>query len=291
MTATVAPEIEPVLRGRGLDHHFELRCNHPGVGAALGDALGALHCPGAEITPTAYDLLFDERTAEWTLLVNGVPPDPPRRHAKYPVGRLMWSINRRAVTESPRLVRVHASVAERDGLAVVLPAAMEAGKTTLVTALVRDGFRYLSDEVAAIDPLTGEIVAYPKPLGLDPGSWRLFPDLAPESVAGIFDQQWLVNPDRIRPAATARRALPAVVVAPRYRSGAGGTPEPLPRSDGLRALVDQTFDFRRHPQRDLETLADLVRCVPCHRLEVDDLRRATSVIHTLVDEADPGGPG
>lgn len=290
MTASTVPDLAPVLRGRALDHHFELRCDVPDVGAALGDALAALACPGAATAPTAYDLLFDESTADWTLFVDGVPPDPPRRHAKYPVGRLMWSINRGAVTQTSRLVRVHASVAERDGLAVVLPAAMEAGKTTLVAALVRDGFSYLSDEVAAIDPETGEVVAYPKPLGLDPGSWGLFPDLAPMSVAGVFDQQWLVNPERIRPGATTPSARPAVVVAPRYCAGARGLPEPLPRGAGLRALVDQTFDFRRHPQRDLETLADLVRSVPCYRLEVDDLGRATSVIHALVDEADPGRP-
>lgn len=284
MTTTTLPLIEPVVRGRALAHAFELRCNDEPAGAALGAALAGLASGDPTGDATAYDLVYDGDTAHWSLYIDREAPDGPLRRSRYPVERLVWSINQAAVSETGDLVRVHAAVAERDGLAVVLPASMEAGKTTLVTALVRDGFGYLSDEVAAIDPRAGDIFAYPKPLGLDRGSWPLFPDLRPESVGGVFDRQWLVNADRVRPGATKRTARPALVVAPRYRAGADGTPRPIAPVDALRALVDQTFRFHDHPQRDLETLARLVEAVPCYQLEVDDLDRATSVVHNLFDE-------
>ena len=285
MTASVVPDLAPVLAGRALAHAFEFRCNDPEVGQALGEALAALRADPAPSGSTAYDLLVDDATGRWSLHIDGDRPDPPLRRSLYSVERLMWTINRGAATESTDLVRVHAAVAERDGLAVVLPASMEAGKTTLVTALVRDGFRYLSDELAAIDPTTGQIVAYPKPLGLDPGSWPLFPELAPVSVGGVFDRQWLIHPDRIRSGSVASSGRPALVVTPSYQPGATGRPQALTKVDALRAVLDQTMSFEEAPQRNLETLARLVGSVPCFRLEVDDLRQATSAIHRLLDEA------
>jgi hypothetical protein len=72
---------------------------------------------------------------------------------------------------------LHAGVvAGRDG-ALVLPAPAEGGKSTLVAGLLREGFRYLSDELGAIDPITSQVYPFPKRVHLDPGALRYLPDL------------------------------------------------------------------------------------------------------------------
>src|SRR5579863_460266 len=77
---------------------------------------------------------------------------------------LISEVTRRAIECSGRYLLLHAAAAELDGQAVLLPAASGSGKTTLVDALVREGFRYLSDELVAVDPTTLLAHPYPKPM-------------------------------------------------------------------------------------------------------------------------------
>src|SRR4029453_11068539 len=53
----------------------------------------------------------------------------------------------RVATNSLALIFVHAGVVEWRGRAIVLPGRSRSGKTTLVTALLRAGARYYSDEL------------------------------------------------------------------------------------------------------------------------------------------------
>src|SRR5699024_1384118 len=94
------------------------------------------------------------------------------------VARLIWEINSRSVATSTRNLLLHAGAIEWDGIAVLLPAAQNHGKSTLTAAAVADGFRYLSDEVASYDAERGVVVAVPKPITLEPGSWPVLPALA-----------------------------------------------------------------------------------------------------------------
>lgn len=58
---------------------------------------------------------------------------------------------------------VHAGVVAVEGRAIVLPARSQAGKTTLVAALLRAGASYGSDEFAVLDP-EGRVHPYARPL-------------------------------------------------------------------------------------------------------------------------------
>ena len=108
---------------------------------------------------------------------------------------LIWHINQSAVRVGGLdHVLLHAGVVELDGRGVLLVAPEDHGKTTLTAALVRDGFGYLSDEVAAIDPelprrprLPEVPVAGPRVVGrargAGPGGARLGLGLRQEPVA------------------------------------------------------------------------------------------------------------
>ncbi|MEJ7582719.1 MAG: hypothetical protein WKF43_01285 [Acidimicrobiales bacterium] len=73
---------------------------------------------------------------------------------------------RRTLAErSPTLVFVHAGAVAVDGRAVVLPGRSEAGKSSLVAALVGAGAEYLSDEYAPLDG-AGLVHPYPQDIRL-----------------------------------------------------------------------------------------------------------------------------
>jgi hypothetical protein len=89
----------------------------------------------------------------------------------------LWDVN----ATVPRSVRdflfVHAGSVARNRGGLLLVGSMDAGKSTLVTALLSAGFSYLSDELGAIDPVTARAYPYEKLISLDPTALAFFPGL------------------------------------------------------------------------------------------------------------------
>jgi hypothetical protein len=146
--------------------------------ATLGAYLAALFAPmtlapggnPAVAREAHHYRVSEDAVRQWEVTVDDAlvvrTPEPSEALAM-----LLWHVNGSVVEHTPDLTLVHAAAAARDGAAVVLPGAMEAGKTTLVAALLRAGLAYLTDEITAIDPASLRVMPYPKALSVDPGSW------------------------------------------------------------------------------------------------------------------------
>jgi hypothetical protein len=200
------------------------------------------------------------------------------------VASLVPWLNQQAV-DPEYAVTAHAGGVEREGRACVMPADPESGKTTLTTGLVHAGYSYLTDEAVSFDWDTGEIEPFPKPLSIDPGSQYLFPELAPPpppGAGGDPDGQWNVPPSSIRSDAVGGRCRAAYVVFPKYDGDAATRLEPVTRAEALVELAKNTFRFREHPRRALDTLSGVIREVDCYRLTVGHLDDACRVIDELM---------
>lgn len=197
---------------------------------------------------------------------------------------LVHDVNRRALDDTP-LLAAHAGGVTRGDAAVVLPAHMESGKTTLTGGLVRAGFSYLTDEAVAFDWDTLAVVPYAKPLSFDRGSWPLFAELEPVAPLpgdGYKRTQWQVPADAIRPGAFACGGLVRELVFPRYEPSAATELVAMTRGEALVELARNTFRFRAHGRRALGTLARVVESAECHRLRVGDLDEAVALVDGLV---------
>lgn len=71
----------------------------------------------------------------------------------------------------------HAASLSYQGKGIILAADSGCGKTTLALALVRQGFKFLSDEVAALGFSSGELAPYPRCLWVRAGTYQLFQQL------------------------------------------------------------------------------------------------------------------
>ena len=196
---------------------------------------------------------------------------------------VQW-VNQRAV-DPAYSVTSHAGGVVRDGLACVLPAQLESGKTTLTAGLVRSGWSYLTDEAVAFDWDTGDIEPFPKPLSVDPGSQYLFPELAPPlppdaTADGV--EQWQVPPSMFRPDAVGSRCRAGYVVFPRYAANARTALLPIGRAEGLVELARNTFRFNEQSRRSLDALARVIRSADCYRMTVGDLDTACRLVDALV---------
>jgi hypothetical protein len=229
------------------------------------------------VTPGHGGVSHCDLTLDGRLMFNAPAPEQL-------VGSLVRDINRRAIDRCEP-VALHAGGVERDGLGLAFPGRMEAGKTTLVTGLVRAGMGYLTDEAVAVDPETLLIRPYPKPLSLDPGAWALFPELEPNVPLATDEykqDQWQVPSAVIRPGALGRSCPVGLVVFPRFAPGATTALEPLRRAEALVELAKNTFGFEGKSRVALDLLADVVRRADCYRLTMGYLDEAVSLLWKLV---------
>ena len=80
-----------------------------------------------------------------------------------------WSIAS-VLTQVQSHVLFHAGAVATRGQGILLVGDSGHGKTTLVLALLRRGFRFLSDDVGAIERATGRLTPFPRSLLLRPGT-------------------------------------------------------------------------------------------------------------------------
>lgn len=248
-------------------------------------ALVPTFAPLATEAPADHRYTIRERRGRLVLALDG-----RRLHAGSPgsiARHLVWHVNRLAVASVPDHLVVHAAALQVDGTTILLPAAMESGKSTLAAGLVARGWDYLSDEAVAIEPATGRLRPYPRAISLDRGSWPVLPELRPddpELASGRLLGGWQVSPLAIRPASIGRPAPADLVVFPRYEAGRTATLEPIAPTDALVALLAQTFDFGPIGAPGLERLRRLAE-LPAHRLVHDDLDEAERTLRHAAGEA------
>ncbi|HEX4490199.1 MAG TPA: hypothetical protein VH914_03250 [Acidimicrobiia bacterium] len=198
---------------------------------------------------------------------------------------LLWHLNRAVVEASNDWLLLHAAAAEHDGSAVLLPARMDAGKSTLVAGLALRGFGYLTDEAVAIDPASARVDPYPKPLSIEMGSWDALAPLRPQldaRFARFCDDVWHVVPDAIRPGAVAESCTARAIVSPRFEPGATTALEPISRAEAVMMLAENAFNFSAHGAAGLDLLAGVVRPCECYRLTVGTLDDACDRVIDVV---------
>lgn len=218
------------------------------------------------------------------------------------VDHLLWHINHRAVTEAVTGVVLHASAVRSGNRAYVFAGSMNAGKSTLVAALVRAGLTYLTDEAVPVDPRSLTVGPYPKPIGLDPGSWPLFPELdpAPEppgdasgpvrsarALRRLGTRRWWVDPAELGVPVEGGAAPWLPLGAVFLVDHDPGRPDPLVRLDppeALLALTGQLFNLAELADRGLDSLHRLVSERPCFRLHTHDLDRAATLVREVAGD-------
>jgi len=222
--------------------------------------------------PNPFRLTVDDREAHRVATSLGL------------VDELLWELNRAAIPTAPG-VAVHAGAVSLEGRGVVLPAPMDSGKTTLTAGLVAAGFSYLSDEAALIAPDTGELLAYPKPLWLSPGSVGAVDGLRGRVMPEYRElgrMRTYVRPDDLRAGAVGSACPVALVVAPRFLATSPVRLEPMSRAATLMCLAENSFNLRELGGRGLEQLRRSVVGAHGYRLTHGDLDEAVAKILALV---------
>ncbi|MDO8450907.1 MAG: HprK-related kinase A [Rhodoferax sp.] len=200
---------------------------------------------------------------------------------------LEWGLNWCVTSYCHTWITVHSAVLERHGRVLIMPAPPGSGKSTLCAALLLNGWRLLSDEMALLDPATGLVTPSPRPVSLKNQSIEIIRKLAPSVVMGPVAYDTMKgNVAHMRaPADSLRRAdeaaLPAWVVFPRFVADAPASLEVRCKATSFMQLAENSFNQSVHGRRGFEALSDLIGRCDCYDFSYGRLDDAIAVFSKL----------
>lgn len=184
------------------------------------------------------------------------------------------------------LLLLHAGALERDGHALILPALPGSGKSTLSAALANRGWRLLSDEFGAYDPLQGHFRALLKPVALKNESITVIRQFAPQATLGPSfpkTRKGTVAHMAASRDAVGRRhepARPGAIVLPRWQANSPTQWRELPQHTAFSSLAFNAFNYQLLGEQGFDAVLAIVRNCPAWELVYSDLDDAVRTIAT-----------
>jgi hypothetical protein len=201
-----------------------------------------------------------------------------------------WGLNWCIAAHSNNYVILHAAVAEKNGHAVIFPGEPGAGKSTLCAALVLNGWRLLSDEMAVIDVASQQLTPIPRPISLKNESIEVIRRFVPAVTMGPVTNDTSkgtvthVKPPQESIIKNSEPATPAWIVKPNFTPNASSRLEELNSGELFMHMVKNAFNYSMLGEVAFKTLGDVVNKCHCYEFTYSDLRDAVNTFNHLADQ-------
>ena len=204
---------------------------------------------------------------------------------------LEWGMNWCVSVHMNQYLKLHAAVLERNGKALVMPAAPGAGKSTLCAALMLRGWRLLSDEHALISLTDNKLVPVCRPISLKNQSIDVIRNFAPSAVFGPVCEDTHkgtvvhMKPDANSVALDGQHVEPGWLVFPKYvPEGETRLTERIRETAFLKA-GDQSFNYSLLGVRGFEVMSKFVEASDCYNFSYSNLEEAVEAFDRLGSKA------
>ena len=183
---------------------------------------------------------------------------------------------------------VHAGVVSHDDKAIVLPGRSGGGKTTLIAGLLKDSFKYLTDEIGVIDPHTLKVHPFPKPLNMKIRSLSLFDNFQPEmevinkSDVNIEDKIHHVHINSGSVHAMDKPLAVRDIIFVRYDPRGKSRLTPISRANAINEMPKCSFNHYRFKESGIDILDSLVRGCQCYQLQFSEVGKAVSLLRDVL---------
>lgn len=184
-----------------------------------------------------------------------------------------------------RFLLLHAASVEKDGRALILTGESGAGKSTLSAMLGERGWRFMGDEFALLDPASGLLHPFPRPVSLKN---EAIAAMEAEIAADRFGPAMEGTPKgrirHMRPAANAlarmdETARPAMILFPRF--GHARDMRPVGPAEAFMRLTQASTNYVALGERGFNALTGLMRHCPAVAIDYPDGRTAFELIEML----------
>ena len=173
-----------------------------------------------------------------------------------------------------RFLLLHAATVERNGQALILTGESGSGKSTLSALLMERGWRFMGDEFASIDPVSGDAFPFPRPVSLKNESIDALTAILPADRFGPLltgtpkGSIRHLRPDPRAIAAMDVPARPALILFPRF--GLPAAMRPVPPSEVFVRLTQASTNYVALGEPGFQALTRLVQSVPALAIDFPD---------------------
>ncbi len=184
-----------------------------------------------------------------------------------------------------RFLLLHASSAEKDGKVLIMTGESGSGKSTLSALLGSRGWRFMGDEFALVEPATGMIHPFPRPISLKNeaiGVMRaLLPGghFGPVQVATAKGDICHLVPGADAIAAMDIPAKPALILFPQF--GGARAIRPVGTSETFVRLTQASTNYTALGEAGFDALTRLVTSVPACAIDYPDTDTALALVDEL----------
>ncbi len=199
-----------------------------------------------------------------------------------------WGLNWCIANTAHQYLIIHSAIIEKDGYGLMMPGTPGSGKSTLCAALINQGWRLLSDEMALLSLADGLIYPAPRPVSLKNQSIKIIKDFAPQAVLGESIPDTLKGD--IAHMVAPKSALlgqktpvkPAFLVFPHYKADVQKQLIELPKARAMMALAEHAFNFNILGEEGFGAIANMIDQVECYDFTYTDLATALEGIDSLL---------
>ncbi|MFL0414382.1 HprK-related kinase A [uncultured Sphingomonas sp.] len=184
-----------------------------------------------------------------------------------------------------RFLLLHAAAAERDGRAIIMTGESGAGKSTLVALLQRRGWRLMADEFVLVDPSTGLVVPFPRPISMKNAAIAVAAAALPGARFGPLlygtpkgDIRHLV-PNHAALAAMDEAAEPALLLFPRF--GLPAEQRPVGAGEAFVRLTQASTNYVGLGEAGFTALTRLVNGVTRMAIDYPEADTAAALIEAM----------
>lgn len=283
-------------RFRALDYAFCVRTDLEDAGLVVGRLLAPFVDPKPYAPAATYTLTHrltpgprDDRDRYCYELFHDADSIQRVANPGSMLDMVILDVTRRAVESTNRYLAVHAGVVALHGQALLLSAPADSGKTTLVAGLTRVGFDFLGDEIALLEPGTGLVHPFFRPLMIERPSMDVLDGLAselPAAYEGFRATRYQVSSEDLRPGSKGTPSPVAFVAFPSFHAGLETRLRPISRAAAMIRLAGQAFNMLTMGKAAIETFADVIRGAECFELPMGDLHQAIGEIRGLFEPGD-----
>lgn len=199
-----------------------------------------------------------------------------------------WGLNWCITNYCHEYLIIHAAVVEKNGKTIILPAPPGAGKSTLCAALVCEGWRLLSDELALISldssPL---IVPLCRPVCLKNRSINIIKEKYPHAEFGPICRDTSKGDvaHMLAPQNSVDKMLiysnPRWIVFPRYSPASKTLLSQRSKAQTFFEIARQSFNFHVLGESGFDVLKEIVDECSCYDFQYSNLNEAIDCLNTL----------
>lgn len=257
---------------------IRVRCPDPYSYGLLLKGYSAFLSDGTAEPDLSYSIV-PKRDSTFDIVLDGAPAEEARDDYE-----LLYLFEKGMTLEVQKrrqnLLFMHAAALEYRGRILLLVAPSGSGKSTTTWALVNNGFRYLSDELAPIDPATFEVHPYPHALCLK---------AAPPEPFGLPEQTLRTSytmhvPVECLPGEPCREPAPlAAIFFLRYDPKAGEPSlKPVSKAEAGARIYSNSLNLLAHSRYGLDAALKVAGHSDNYELVTSDLQQTCALIKSMI---------